>query len=144
MAGVVSAAILYLVFLVGNAGISELHPFGIGAANASSIYALIASPAVPIYVQVSVLLFDSAGYESFFRGVLQSRLRPRLGAGSAPAVAALDAAIHILTLNPLWVATTFIADLAWGLTFHYSKGLAAPFTSHLLWDLAIFIFFPIR
>ncbi len=144
LAGVASGVVLYMVFFVGSIGITVFHPFGIVPGNESSIYLLIASPSNPIYLQVAVLVFDSAGYESFFRGGLQTRLQTRLGAGAAPAVAALDAAVHVLTFNPLWIATTFIADLSWGLTFHYSKSLAAPFVSHLLWDLAIFVVFPIR
>jgi membrane protease YdiL (CAAX protease family) len=144
LAGLASAAALYLVFAAGDAWIKAFHPLGIGAESAASIYSLIVSPGNAVYTQVAVLLFDSAGYESFFRGVLQARLKPRLGPGSAAAVAAFDAAVHIMTLNPLWVATTFVADLAWGLTFHYSGRLSASFVSHLAWDLAVFLAFPLR
>jgi membrane protease YdiL (CAAX protease family) len=144
LAGVASACVLYLVFLLGNAGIANLHPLGIGSSNEASVYSLIASRSNPLYLQAAMLVFDSAGYESFFRGVLQARLNPRLGIGSAPLVAAVDSFIHVITLNPLWVATTFVADLTWGLTYYYSKGLWASFTSHLLWDFAIFVLFPIR
>jgi membrane protease YdiL (CAAX protease family) len=142
-AGSVSAAIIYAVFLAGNAAISSLHPFGFGPSEASSVYSLIAK-SNPLYVQTGVLLFDAGGYEGFFRGVLQARLEGGLGVGAAPLVAALDSAIHILTLNPLWVATTFVADLGWGLTYHYTRRLSASFISHLIWDAAIFIAFPIR
>ncbi len=141
--GVASAAALYLVFYAGNAAVSALHPFGIGSSDARSIYTLIASPSNPLYLQAAVLLFDAAGYESFFRGTLQSRLRPRLGAASAPAVAAFDAAVHLMTLNPLWVVTTFIADTAWGLTYHRSREVASSFTSHLVWDLVVFLILPL-
>jgi membrane protease YdiL (CAAX protease family) len=95
-------------------------------------------------VQAGVLLFDSVGYESFFRGVLQEKMRPRLGAGAAPAVALLDAGLHLATLNPLWVATTFVADLGWGLTYRYGGRLPASVTSHLAWDVAIFLVRPIK
>jgi membrane protease YdiL (CAAX protease family) len=144
LAGVASAAILYGVFFAGNFGITYYHPFGVGASNATTIYSLIASPGNPPALQFLVLLFDAAGYEAYFRGSLQARLGTRLGVASAPLVASLDAAIHIITLNPLWVATTFIADLSWGLTYHYSRSLVSSFTSHLIWDIAIFLVFPIR
>lgn len=142
--GLVSAAVLYAVFAAGGAAIAVLHPFGVSASEAASIYSLIVSPGNPAYVQAAVLVFDSAGYESFFRGVLQARLKPSLGQWSAAAVAAFDAALHLLTLNPLWVATTFVADLAWGLTFHYSGRLSSSFASHLVWDLSVFLIFPLR
>jgi membrane protease YdiL (CAAX protease family) len=142
--GAVSAVGLYLVFYLGGYAINVFHPFGITSASESSIYSLISSPSNPLYLQVGLLLFDSAGYESFFRGVLQKKLTPRLGVGAAPAVALLDAGLHVVTLNPVWVGATFVTDLVWGLTFHYGKGAKASFTSHLLWDLAIFIIRPIR
>ncbi len=142
--GLASAALLYLVFYIGNLGVTSLHPFGMSAASETSIYSLIASPSNPIPLQVGVLVFDAAGYESFFRGVLQTRLEPRLGAGSPFAVALIDALLHVVTLNPLWVVTTFVADSVWGLTYHYTKDLASSMTSHLAWDLVIFILLPIR
>jgi len=144
LAGLASAACLYLVFIAGNAAITTLQPFGISVSDASSIYSLIASPGNPAYVQVAVLLFDSAGYESFFRGIIQAHLKPTMGPWAAPTVAALDAAVHVMTMNPLWVATTFVADLAWGLTFHYSGRLTSSFASHLVWDLSVFLLFPLR
>lgn len=142
--GFATAALLYLLFFLGNLGVTTLHPFGMGAASESSIYSLIASPSNPIPLQVAVLIFDAAGYESFFRGVLQTRLRPRLGVGSAFGVALVDAAIHLITLNPLWVVTTFIADSVWGLTYHYSEDLGSSMTSHFVWDVVIFVLLPIR
>jgi len=142
--GIVSAAALYLVFYAGNAGIQALHPLGLTASTESSIYSLIASPSNPLYLQVSVLAFDAVGYESFFRGVLQTRLEPRFGAASPFLVALIDASIHILTLNPLWVVTTFVADSCWGMTFHYSKDLTSNTLSHFVWDIVIFIVAPIK
>ena len=141
--GVASAAALYLIFYLGGAAVDALHPFGITSASEASIYSLITSHSNPLYLQVVVLLFDSAGYESFFRGVLQSRLTPRLGPWAAPTVALFDSALHIITLNPIWVGGTFVTDLVWGLTYHYGRGTQASFASHFLWDLAIFIIRPV-
>jgi len=142
--GLASAVALYLTFVVGNLAISAVHPFGIGPNNASSIYSLIASTSNPLYVQLLVLLFDAVGYESFFRGILQRRAR-RLAGGAAPlAVALADSAIHVLTLNPLWVVTTFIVDATWGYTYLYAKDLTSSMTSHFVWDLLIFVIIPVR
>lgn len=140
--GVLSALVLYLVFFLGGAFIDAFHPLGITSASESSIYSLI-TKSNPLYLQVVLLFFDSAGYESFFRGVLQNSLTPRLGAASAPAVALVDAGVHLVTLNPVWVVGTFVTDLVWGLTYHYGKGTQASFASHFLWDLAIFIVRPV-
>jgi len=142
--GLATAAGLYLIFLGGNLGIVLFHPLGIGASTANSIYSLIASPANPLSLQLLVLLFDAGGYESFFRGVLQRRTQPLIG-GAAPFAAALaDSAVHVLTLNPLWVVTTFIADAVWGLTYYYTKDLTSSVTSHLVWDILVFVILPIH
>ena len=142
--GVATAAALYLVFYLGNLGVTSLHPFGISVASENSIYSLIASPSNPLYIQVAVLGFDAVGYESFFRGVLQARLEPSTGVGSVFIAAMIDALLHLVTLNPLWVVTTFIADSVWGLTYYYSKDLTSSITSHFVWDVAIFVLLPIR
>ncbi|MDV3277339.1 MAG: CPBP family glutamic-type intramembrane protease [Nitrososphaerales archaeon] len=142
--GLGTAALLYAIFFAGNLGIQQLHPLGIGSSSEGSIYALIASPGNPLPLQVGVLLFDTLGYESFFRGTLQRRLQTRVGVLSPFAVAAIDSGVHLLTLNPLWVVTTFIADSVWGLTYSYARDLSSSMTSHFVWDIAIFILFPIR
>jgi membrane protease YdiL (CAAX protease family) len=141
--GLATATGLYLVFYAGGAAVDQLHPFGITSASEESIYSLVASPSNPLYVQVTLLLFDSAGYESFFRGVLQSRLQARIGPAAAVLVALLDAGLHVVTLNPIWVGGTFVTDLVWGLTYYYGKGLQGSFASHYLWDLAIFVLRPV-
>ncbi len=141
--GAGSAFLLYLVFQGGAWLVATVHPFGITSASEASIYSLIASPSNPLYLQVAVLLFDSVGYELYFRGVLQRRLAPRLGGMAAPAVAAVDALLHIATMNPLWVGATFVTDTVWGLTYRYGRGTQASLTSHFAWDLAIFILRPV-
>jgi hypothetical protein len=138
------AALLYLVFIGGNAGIASTHPFGISSSNENSIYSLIASPGNPFYLQILVLMFDAVGYESYFRGVLQQRLGTRLGRAAPAGVAALDAAIHIISLNPLWVASTFIVDTFWGYGYRYTKDLTGNVVSHFVWDILIFVLFPIH
>jgi membrane protease YdiL (CAAX protease family) len=141
--GLASAALLYLIFYGGAWVVTTFHPLGVNSASEASIYSLISSPSNPVYLQAAVLLFDAAGYESLFRGVLQERLRPGLGVVSAPAVALFDALLHLATLNILWVGATFITDLVWGLTYHYGKGTQASFASHFVWDIAIFMLKPI-
>jgi membrane protease YdiL (CAAX protease family) len=141
--GLASAAVLYLVFYIGGSLVDAFHPLGMTAASESEIYSLIAAPSNPVYLQVLVLLFDSAGFESFFRGVLQARLQRRFGVAAAPLAAGLDAGVHILTMNPIWVGGTFLTDLVWGVTYYYGRGLQGSFVSHFVWDIAIFIIRPV-
>jgi membrane protease YdiL (CAAX protease family) len=142
--GLASAAVLYFIFYGGNLAVANLGFLGIGGSSVASIYSLIASPSNPIVLRICVLVFDAAGYEWFFRGTLQAKLQPKVGIGAAPITALIDAGLHLATFNPLWVATTFVADLSWGLTYYYGRDISASFASHLVWDLAIFIISPIR
>jgi CAAX protease family protein len=144
--GILSAIVLYLIFYAGNIGIKTLHPFGMGTSSESAIYSLIANHA--LYIQVFVLLFDAVGYESYFRGILQKytqgRGRSTNGLRAVAISALIDSAIHLISLNLLWVVTTFIADFVWGATYYYTKDMSSNTLSHLIWDLAIFIAFPIK
>ena len=143
--GVLSAVLLYLVFYAGNLAIGVALLPGLGTPSENQVYSLIASPSNPLYIQVAVLAFDAVGYESFFRGVLVRRSASSLGPGSIFLAAAIDSVIHLLSLNPIWVVTTFIADSIWGLTYYYTgKSLSSSVTSHFLWDIAIFVVAPIH
>ncbi len=142
--GLLTAKILYAIFLVGNYGVQTIQPVGISAANENSIYSLISSH--PLVLQIAILAFDTFGFESYFRGNLQSYLLerriPAIACIMSPAIA--DALIHLVSLNPLWVITTFIADSVWGATYYYTKDISSSITSHFVWDVLIFILAPIK
>lgn len=142
--GLAMAVLLYLFFIGGNLGISIFHPLGIGVSNENSIYSLIASPNNPLYLQVLVLVFDAVGYESFFRGVLQRKLGGSVGGAAPVAAAAIDAGVHVLSLNPLWVVSTFIVDTVWGINYRYARDISGNIVSHFIWDILIFVLFPIH
>jgi CAAX protease family protein len=139
--GIGSALLLYLIFFGGNILVKTAAPLGVSASNEASIYSLFAS--TPITLRVIVFVLDAVGFESYFRGTLQPVLTAKMGISAAFLVALIDAAIHVSSLNPLFVITTFIADSVWGLNFFLTKDLTSNVTSHLLWDLLIFIVFPI-
>ena len=142
--GFSSAALLYALFYVGNTAMKLAGFPSASGPSGASIYSLISSTANPFAIQVSVLAFDAAGFEAFFRGTLQAKLSAKLGIAACPIVAVLDAAIHVVTLNPLWVTTTFVADLVWGLTYAVGRDLSSSLLSHFIWDVAIFVVRPIR
>jgi membrane protease YdiL (CAAX protease family) len=148
LVGFASAAALYLIFLGGNIAIKDFGPaVGIHASSELSIYGTIGSH--PMSLQVLILIFDAIGFESYFRGTLQnfvkSRLKSERGKFIAIFIAAFaDSVIHIASLNALWIITTFIADSVWGATYYYSKDLGSSMTSHLVWDILIFIVAPIK
>jgi membrane protease YdiL (CAAX protease family) len=145
--GLLSSALLYGIFYIGNEFITIYKPLGVASSGEASIYGTIGSH--PLFLQLIILLLDAIGFESYFRGNLQTFLSSRITNGKAKVGSAFlsalcDSLIHIISLNPLWAVTTFIADSAWGLTFYYTKDLGSSMTSHVLWDIVIFVVAPIR
>jgi uncharacterized protein len=140
--GITFALVLYAIFFLGNYAIKNFN-FGVmHASNESDIYGLFSG--IPTPVLVLVLALDSVGFESYFRGNLQRLLTPRLGIGSVFAVAALDAVIHVSTLNPLFPVTVIFSDTVWGFNYYLTKDLYSNYASHFLWDLMIFVLLPIH
>ena len=142
--GLGSAALLYATFYIGNSAIKLVGFSNAAGPAGASIYFLVSSPAYPLALQVLVLAFDATGFETFFRGTLQTKLSPKFGIAASPLVALVDATIHAVTLNPLWVVATFMADFAWGLTYAIGHDVSSSLLSHFIWDVAIFIIRPIR
>ncbi|MDA4129357.1 MAG: CPBP family glutamic-type intramembrane protease [Thaumarchaeota archaeon] len=140
--GIVTALILYFVFYLGNYGINTLNLPGIKSGNEQGIYGLFSN--VPIPLLILILALDAIGFEYYFRGNLQSLFAKKIGIGAVLLVAVIDAIIHISTLNPLFPATVIVADSVWGLNYYYTKDLYSTIVSHFLWDLLIFVFFPIH
>ena len=140
--GIVTAGLLYLVFYLGNYGVTHLQLFGIGATNEQTIYGLFSN--VPLPLLIVVLALDAIGFEYYFRGNLQNVFARKIGMGAVFLVAIVDAIIHISTLNPLFPATVIVADSIWGLNYYLTKDLYSNIASHFLWDLLIFVILPVH
>jgi membrane protease YdiL (CAAX protease family) len=140
--GAVTAILLYAFFFLGNLGVKDLNLPGIQTSNEQTIYSLFSN--VPLPLLIVVLGLDAIGFEYYFRGNLQQIFSGRFGIGAVFLVAFIDAAIHISTLNPLFPATVIVADSIWGLNYYFTKDLYSNIASHFLWDLLIFVVFPIH
>ena len=138
----ITAIVLYLVFFLGNSGIRAFPLFGMSPAAEQGIYGLFNN--VPLPLLVIILLLDSIGFESYFRGNLIQIFSKRLGIVSILVSAGTDALIHLSTLNPLFPATTFVADCFWGLYYFRTKDLPSTIACHFIWDALIFIVIPIH
>ena len=140
--GIVTALVLYGIFLVGNLAIRNYAPAGISTSSEQGIYSLFEN--TPSALLVVVLALDAIGFESYFRANLQSLFAGRLGLGSVFLVAIIDATIHLSTFNPLFPVTVIISDSVWGLNYYFTRDLSSNILSHFLWDLMIFVLFPIH
>ena len=140
--GIALAFILYAIFLGGNLAVKNLNLFGVSGSNEQSIYGLFSGTPTPLLVVVFAL--DAIGFESFFRGNLQTIFSKRIGIGAVFLVAVIDAVIHLSTMNPLFPATVIVADSVWGLNYYITKDLYSNIASHFLWDLMVFVLLPIH
>lgn len=139
--GIASAAALYAVFAAGRLVALRVFPFA--ASGISNVYALKAG--VPVLrVALLIGLVIGPGEELFWRGFFQDRAAATTNRTFGFALAALlYTAVHLASGNVMLVLAAAVCGVFWGwLYFRFSS----PFlnaVSHTLWDLAVFVLFPL-
>ena len=58
------------------------------------------------------------------------------------ATASVYALVHVVSLNPMLILAAAVCGLYWGLLFQREQNLIPLIISHSLWDVLIFVFFP--
>lgn len=139
--GLLSAAVLYGIFALGNALASLLFSFG--PEQVSNIYAIRLES--PSWVIALILLFvTSPAEEIFWRGFIQRHFMEKLGdIRGWLAASAVYAAIHISSGNLMLVLAALVAGLFWGALYMKTRDLRACILSHALWTVAVFILWPL-
>ncbi len=160
--GIISAAALYLVFWIGHFLAIRILPFADSQVN--SIYDIRAAQN-PWVILTLLFCIIGPAEEIFWRGFVQYRLSNRWGAapwfqGSVTAfqlaaiwfrgavmgflvAAALYTFVHLPSMNLMLVAASALCGGFWGLLFAMTRSLWPCIISHALWDITIFIIFPI-
>ena len=139
--GLLSAAVLYLIFWVGNTVASLLLSFA--GQQVEGVYNKGAG--TPIWV-IALLLFFITGpaEELYWRGYLQKNLMVRFGPLRGWFLATvLYAGVHIWSLNFMLIGAAFVAGAFWGAMYWRFKNLAPVIISHSIWSTVIFAVFPI-
>lgn len=131
--GIAGAAVLYAVFWIGD----RLLRWSLPALSAEvgDLYRVRAETQPKNMPWV--LLVIGPAEELFWRGFVQHR------AGFLVAVAGY-ALIHLWERKLILVTAAAVGGLFWGALFAWRGSLVAPIVSHLLWDLAIIVYFPLR
>ena len=139
--GIISAFVLYLVFLVGNAAASKLFSFA--QSQISDIYDL-RTQSNPLIVGILLLLVIGPGEEIFWRGFIQQKLAHKQGPLKGYLTAALIyAAVHLWAFNFILFITALICGLFWGFIYMRYRSVWPGIISHALWDVSIFILLPV-
>ena len=147
--GLLSAALLYAVFWVGNQFlilVSGLFPSLIPdrAGNINAVYANrgVLSPAL-----VGTLLFFPIGFgeEIFWRGFVQRRFSAKWTPAAAWVVTTLlYVAVHLPTGNPVLILAALTCGAFWGGLYMATGTLVPVLVSHMIWDPVIFVIWPIQ
>ncbi|MDY6792532.1 MAG: CPBP family intramembrane glutamic endopeptidase [Thermodesulfobacteriota bacterium] len=140
--GLVSAAILYLIFWTGKAVASVILPFSVE--QIGGIYHKGAG--TPMWV-IALLLFLVTGpsEELYWRGYLQKNLMLRFGQWQGWLLAtAVYAGVHIWSFNFMLIGAAAVAGAFWGAMYWRLKNLGPVVISHSVWSVVIFAVFPMH
>ncbi|MCI2429685.1 CPBP family intramembrane metalloprotease [Candidatus Acetothermia bacterium] len=139
--GALSAMVLYVIFWMGESVATTLLPFA--AEQISSVYAQ--KTQIDLWLIALLLVFVvGPGEEIFWRAFVQKKLCERWGDLTGWLVTtAIYALVHVWTLNPMLIGAAAIAGLFWGALYLYRRSLVTVMVSHALWDLMIFVLWPL-
>jgi len=140
--GLLSAAILYLIFWTGKAISATVLPFA--GPQIGSIYDKGAGTSMGV---IALLLFFVTGpaEEIYWRGYLQKNLMARFGHWKGWLLATvIYAGVHIWSFNFMLIGAAFVAGAFWGAMYWRFKNLAAVIISHSIWSAVIFAVFPMH
>lgn len=141
MAGLASALALYAVFAVGDVLSRQLFDFA--AKNIDAVYGFKGG-AAPARIVVLMALLIGPGEELFWRAYLQRRLSAGMGPWPGFILAtALYTAVHLASGNIMLVLAALVCGLFWGYLYLRFQSPLLNALSHTVWDIAIFILFPL-
>lgn len=139
--GGLSALVLYLIFLAGNEFSRSILPFA--AEGISSVYSFKHGASVSRIALLIVLLIGP-GEEVFWRGFLQRHWNAPAGSFRGwLGAAAFYAAVHAGNGNIMLVLAALVCGLYWGALYARYRSLVLIAVSHTLWDVLIFLVFPL-
>ena len=130
--GLGSAAVLYGIFNVGDRMARAVMPRG--SKEIKDIYAL-RTIAPPEEIGARLATVIGPAEELFWRGFVQRR------AGGLAAAAAYGG-VHLVTGNATLVGAAAVAGIYWGMLRALGMSMPALITSHIAWDIWIFLLAP--
>lgn len=137
--GIVTGALLYGLFWVGNLFIELLH---IPVINQISALYRRFGPHM-FWHYLALILVVVPGEEIFWRGFVQKRLLNYLSTGGSIIVSAiLYASVHIYSGQFMLPFAALIAGLLWGWLYAWRRSIPLVIVSHLVYDLFLFVFIP--
>ena len=99
----------------------------------------------PWLLSILLLILIGPAEEIFWRGYVQNALSKRWSPNAGFIVTTLVyALVHIWSFNFMLVMAALVVGAIWGLAYRlYPQKLGALIVSHAVWDVAVFVVFPI-
>lgn len=139
--GLLSAVVLWLIFYLGEYFSTLLFDFA--RPQVDSIYSM-RDGYNKILIGVGLLFIIGPAEEIFWRANIQQFFIDKYGEWKALIITTLIyALVHIWSFNFVLIMAALICGAFWGLMYRYNKNLVPLVISHAVWDVAIFIVFPI-
>lgn len=140
--GVAIAAVLWCVFWIGDK-ISQLL-FDFARPQVDTIYGMKDGES-PWLLTVLMLFLIGPAEEIYWRGYVQKQLSAKWNPNMGFAVTTLVYAfVHAGSFNFMLTMAALVAGAVWGLLYRFfPERFTAIIISHAVWDVAVFIWFPI-
>ncbi|TKC18467.1 CPBP family intramembrane metalloprotease [Robertmurraya kyonggiensis] len=139
--GVLSGVALFALFFIGSWLIQTLNlPF---ANEITKLYKRL-SPTM-LWHYIVLLLVIIPGEEIFWRGFIQKRIQK--GASTVTAVvvsSVLYTSAHFYSGSVMLPFAALVSGLFWGFLYAWKKSLPLVIVSHLVFDLFLFIIYPLN
>ncbi len=140
--GILSALFLYGIFYLGKEFSDIIFPFAGNQIN--RIYSLKQGSS-GLKIGLLMVFVIGPGEEFFWRGFLQRNWGKRIGkAGGFLLCVILYSLVHLGSGNMILVLAAGVCGLFWGGLFLWKKSVVLAAVSHTVWDILIFIVFPLR
>src|SRR4051794_6778614 len=139
--GALSGILLYSLFWLGVQVFDLLNlPFD------NSIKKLYRWFAPSVFWQyLALILVAAPGEELFWRGFVQKRLLRYFGPFASITIGALlYASVHIYSGTFILMLAAFLSGLIWGALYLWKKSMPLVIVSHIVFDIMIFIIFPLK
>lgn len=108
-----------------------------------TLYALLRQAPGPVRA-LPLLFLVVAAEELVWRGVAIDLFSKSFGPWRAMLFSALLYVLPQLALrSPLLIIVAFLCGLLWGSLRVRTRGLAAPLIAHLVWDILVFVMYPV-
>ncbi|WP_367179347.1 CPBP family intramembrane glutamic endopeptidase [Clostridium sp.] len=139
--GIFSAIVLYIIFYLRNIISGFIFPFK--DSQVLFVYSNRYNGNL-IWIGLLLLFIIGPGEELYWRGFIQNTLSKKMGETKGYVISVLlYAGVHIITGNVMLVIAALVCGIFWGWLYKKEKSLLPVIISHAIWDLTIFVIFPL-